>query len=218
MNEIRILIAEDHKTVRAGLKMIIEAEADMQVVGEAGNGREAVKLAQELVPDVLLMDISMPELNGLTAAAQLKRIAPRIKILTLSRHDDKAYMQELLEAGVSGYVLKQSEPDEMLRAIRAVANGGNYLDPAITGNIFSLYAVKKQRNERVGGGETLSERESAVLRLIARGYSNKEIAEKLDSSIKTVETQKAAAMRKLDISGRSEIVNYAIVQGWMQEN
>lgn len=218
MGEIRVLIAEDHKTVREGLKLIIEAEADMKVVGEAGDGREAIRLAQELKPDVLVMDISMPELNGLVASAKLKRIAPDIKILTLTRHTDKAYLRELLQAGVSGYVLKQSESNEMLRAIRAVAGGGNYLDPAITGDVLGIIAGKQNKQLGEVRGELLSDRESEVLRLVARGYSNKEIAVQLDISVKTVETERANAMRKLNISGRNEIVDYAILQGWLQEN
>jgi two-component system response regulator NreC len=218
MGEIRVLIADDHKTVRTGLKMIIDAETDMKVVGEAGDGREAIRLAQELQPDVLIMDISMPELNGLAAAATLKRIAPTIRILTLTRHTDKAYLQELMQAGISGYLLKQSESEEMLRAIRVVADNGNYLDPAITGSIFSMFGADRNKQRGEVRGEILSDRESEVLRLIARGYSNKEIAEQLEKSVKTIETQKAVALQKLNISGRNEIVSYAILQGWLQEN
>jgi DNA-binding NarL/FixJ family response regulator len=218
MSEIRVLIAEDHKTVRQGLKMIIDSEVDMEVVGEAGDGRETIRLAQELQPDIIIMDISMPELNGLIASAKLKRIAPAIKILTLTRHTDKAYLQELLQAGVSGYVLKQSEPDELLRAIRSIASGGFYLDPAVTGAVFDICAVNQNKLRGTEEGKLLSDRESEVLRLIARGYSNQEIAEQLETSIKTVETQKASALRKLNISRRNEIVSYAILQGWLQEN
>lgn len=218
MSEIRVLIAEDHKTVREGLKMIVAAETDMKVVGEAGDGHEAIRLAQELQPDIVVMDISMPELNGLIASAKLKRIAPDIKILTLTRHTDKAYLEELLQAGVSGYVLKQSEPDELLRAIRFIADGGKYLDPAITGNIFNIYAEKQNKRRGEVQGEPLSDRESEVLRLIARGYSNKEIAAQLQTSIKTIETQKSIALQKLNIRGRNEIVSYAILKGWLQEN
>jgi DNA-binding NarL/FixJ family response regulator len=219
MPEIRVLIAEDHETVREGLRLIIGTQKDMQVCGEAGNGRDAVRLAQELNPDVLLMDISMPDLNGLTAAAKLKRIAPAIKILTLTRHTDEAYLQELLQAGVSGYVLKQSSASELLRAIRAVAAGGNYLDPAMTGKVFGNYVGKSTKKPR---GETrgaqLSERESESLRYIALGYSNKEIAAKMDISVKTIEAHKANALRKLDMRSRIDIVRYAILQGWMQDN
>ncbi|MDQ3711450.1 MAG: response regulator transcription factor [Acidobacteriota bacterium] len=218
MSEIRVLIAEDHKTVRSGLKMIIDAETDMKVVGEAGDGREAIRLAEELQPDVLLMDVSMAEVNGLAAAAKLKTIAPAIRILTLTRHTEKAYLQELMKAGVSGYVLKQSESEEMLRAIRVVASGGNYLDPAITGNVFNMFGVNQNKQRGEVRGEPLSDRESEVLRLIARGYSNKEISQQLQTSVKTIETQKANALRKLNISGRNEIVSYAILQGWLQGN
>ena len=218
MSVIRILIAEDHKTVREGLKLIIEAEADMKVVGEAGDGRETVRLASELEPNVIVMDISMPELNGLAASAKLKSIAPDIKILTLTRHTDKAYLRELLQAGVSGYVLKQSESSEMLRAIRSIAAGGSYLDPAITSDVFSIIYGNQNKLRGETEGNSLSARESKVLRLIARGYSNKEIAAQLDISVKTVETQKALAMRKLNINRRNEIVEYAILQGWLQED
>ncbi len=217
MPEIRVLIVEDHETVREGLRLIIDTQDDMQVCGEAGNGREAIRLAQELTPDVLLMDISMPELNGLTAAAKLRRIAPAIKILTLTRHTDEAYLQELLQAGVSGYVLKQSAASELIRAIRAVAAGGNYLDPAMTGKVFGNYVGKSAKPRGETRGAQLTERESESLRHIALGYSNKEIAERLDLSVKTVEAHKANALRKLDMHSRIDIVRYAILQGWMQD-
>ncbi len=218
MSEIRVLIAEDHETVCEGLKLLVDAQEDMRVVGEAGNGREAISLAQELNPDVLLMDISMPELNGLKATAKLKRIQPDIKILTLSRHTEEAYLHELLQAGVSGYVLKQSASIELLRAIRTIAGGGNYLDPAITGKIFGNYVAKREKPRGEVRGEQLTERESETLRQIAWGYSNKEIAEQFDISVKTVEAHKANALRKLGMRSRLDIVRYAVLQGWMQEN
>jgi DNA-binding NarL/FixJ family response regulator len=218
MGDIRIVIAEDHKTVREGLKMIIEAEPDIKVIGVAGDGVEAIRLTQELQPDVLIMDISMPQLNGLEASVKLKKIIPDIKILIMTRHTDKSYLQEFLQAGVSGYVLKQSDPNELLRAIRIIADDGNYLDPAITGNVFNIYTGKQTKMRGETGGEPLSERESEVLRLIARGFSNKEIAVQLETSVKTIEAQKASALRKLNISGRNEIVNYAILQGWLRES
>lgn len=218
MNEIRVLIAEDHKTVREGLKMIIEAEPDMTVIGEAGNGNEAVRLARQLVPDVVVMDISMPELNGIKATADVKKAAPEIKVLTLTRHTDKAYLRELMESGVDGYVLKQSESDELLRAIRTVAGGGNYLDPAISDKVFDIITAKQSKQRGEIREASLSDREAEVLRLIARGYSNKEIAAQLETSVKTIESQKAVAMQKLNISGRNEIVSYAILQGWLREN
>lgn len=217
-NKLRILIAEDHETVREGIRLIIESQDDMEVVGEAGDGREAIRLAEELKPDLVLMDVSMPGLNGLLATAKLKRIMPDVKILTLTRHTDEAYLQELLQAGVSGYVLKQSASIEMLRAVRAVARGDNYLDPAITGKIFNNYTQKSDKLRGDVRGIALSGRESETLRLNALGYTNKEIAEQFDISVKTVEGHKANAQEKLDLKSRKDIIGYAILQGWMQEH
>lgn len=217
-DKLKILIAEDHETVRDGLKLIVESQDDMEVVGEAGDGREAIRLAEELKPDIILMDVSMPVLNGLTASAKLGRIMPEIKILTLTRHTDEAYLQELLQAGVCGYVLKQSPSDELIRAIRAVAKGSKYLDPAITGKVFDNYTETGGKLRGEIRGVKLTVRESETLRLIALGHSNKEIAEQFDLSVKTIESHKANAQRKLQINSRKEIISYAILQGWMQES
>jgi two-component system response regulator NreC len=217
-NKLRILLAEDHETVREGIRLIIQAQDDMEVIAEAGDGREAIGLAQELQPDIVLMDVSMPGLNGLLATAKLKRMMPDVKILTLTRHTDEAYLQELLQAGISGYVLKQSASSELLRAIRAIAGGSKYLDPAITGKVFDVYSEKLGKLRGETRGAKLSGRESETLRLIALGYSNKEIAEQFDISVKTVEAHKANALQKLDLKSRKDIIRYAILQGWMQEN
>lgn len=214
MSKLRILIAEDHETVREGFRLIVNGQEDMETVGEAGNGRDALRLARELQPDIVLMDISMPELNGLKAAAMMRRILPEVKILTLTRHTDEAYLQELLQAGVSGYVLKQSATVELIRAIRAVAAGGTYLDPAVAGKVLYAYAEKKSKPR----GNILSAREADILRRIALGFSNKEIADELDISVKTVEAHKAHALKKLDMTSRKDIISYAILRGWMQEN
>ena len=218
MNKLRVLIAEDHELTRVGMKSLVEEQEDMEVVGEASDGRAAIELAKQLQPDVILMDISMPELNGLIASAKLKRIAPDLKILTVTRHTDDAYLQELLQAGVSGYVLKQSAATELIVALRAVASGNIYLDPKITGKVLKSYAQKgnKLRGENSGG--QLTGRESEVLRHIALGYSNKEIAEKMGISVKTVEAHKANSLKKLNMESRKDIVSYAITKGWMQEN
>lgn len=218
MSVLRILIAEDHQTVREGVRLIIDSQPDMEVCGEAGNGREAVSLAQTLNPDVLVMDISMPELNGLKATAQLKRLQPEIKILTLTRHTDEAYLHELLQAGVSGYVLKQSASAELIRAIRAVAGGGSFLDPLITGKVLGSYAGKAAGRRGDTRGAHLTDRESDTLRQIALGYSNREIADRLDLSVKTIEAHKANALKKLDMHSRIDIVRYAILQGWLHED
>jgi two-component system response regulator NreC len=218
MNKLQILVVEDHEMMRAGIKLLIDSQANMEVVGEAGNGRTAIELAQQLKPDVVLMDISMPELNGLKASATLKRILPDIKILTLTRHTDDAYLQELLQAGVSGYVLKQSAATELISAIQAVAVGKGYLDPKITGKVFASYNEKRSKLRGETGGEQLTGRESEALRHIALGYSNNEIAKKMDISVKTVEAHKANALKKLNMQSRKDIIRYAILQGWMQEN
>lgn len=215
MDILRIFIAEDHETVREGLKLIINAQEDMEICGEAGDGRTAIKMAQELQPDIVVMDVTMPELNGLKATKKLKQLCPHLKILTLTRHTDEGYLQELLRAGASGYVLKQSASSELLRAIRSIAKGGNYLDPAIAGRVMGGF-IRQQVN--VNTQNALSDRETEVLRQIAWGYSNKEIAAHLTISVKTIEAHKANAMRKLDIGSRIDIVRFAILQGWLQDN
>jgi len=217
VGKIRILLVEDHETVREGLRMIIGAQADMDVVGEAGDGRAAIEHAQELQPDVVVMDVSMPRMNGLKATGKLLELCPQTKVLTLTRHTDDGYLQELLRAGASGYVLKQSAPAELLRAIRTVATGGKYLDPVITGKVMGNY-VSRRTSVRTDSQASLSEREAEVLRLIAWGYSNKEIGARLELSVKTIEAHKANAMRKLDMRSRIDIVRYALLQGWLQVN
>ena len=215
MSKLRIVLADDHETVREGLKMIVNAQDDMEVVGFAGDGQEAVARAQELLPDVLVMDISMPKLNGLKATRKLTNVCPQVKVLTLSRHADDGYIRELLAAGACAYVLKQSAPSELIHAIRAVAAGGKYIDPKLTAKVVNRYSERPSRGEAKG---ILSERESEVLRLIALGYSNKEIAARLSLSVKTIEVHKANAMRKLNFTSRIDLVRYAVFQGWLQDH
>lgn len=217
MEKLRILVAEDHETVRQGLKMIVDAQADMEIIGEAGDGRAAVSEAIKLNPDILLMDISMPQLNGLQATKKLKECCPDIKVLALTRHKDGGYLQQLLRAGASGYVLKQSSPEELLHAIRAIASGGKYLDPAVAGRVMGSFASKDSTVAARDSLANLSEREAEVLRLIAWGHSNKEIASQLELSVKTVEVHKANAMRKLGMTSRIDIVRYALLQGWLKD-
>ena len=213
---IRVLLADDHVTVRHGLKLLIDQQPDMKVVCEASDGKAAIQLAAASKVDVIVMDISMPGMNGLVATRELRRRQPDTAIVTLTRHADDAYLQELLRAGVSGYVLKQSAPTELLQAIRAAATGGQYLDSSLTARVTAAFLARE--GKRVSKSEgTVTERESAVLRLIASGYSNKEIAAQLSLSVKTVEAHKANAMRKLGLTGRIDIVKYAILQGWMDD-
>ena len=215
MSNIRVIVAEDHATVREGLKLIINAQSDMEVVADAEDGRTAIELAQKLQPDVALMDISMPGLNGLKATAKLKDCCPEVHVLAVTRHKDDGYLQQVLKAGASGYVLKQSPPAELLHAIRAVANGGKYLDPTLAGKVMGRYSGRRSViNE---GGTDVSDREVEVLRLVAWGHSNKEIASRLDLSVKTIEVHKANAMKKLGMASRIDIVRYAVLQGWLQD-
>ena len=211
---LRILLADDHVTVRHGLRLLIDSQADMKVISEASDGNAAMQDAIALKPDVVVMDISMPGMNGLAATRALKQKQPDVIIVTLTRHGDDAYVQELLRAGVSGYVLKQSPPAELLQAIRAAAAGGQYLDSALTARVTARLLGRADKVNKPAA--TLSERESEVLRLIASGYSNKEIAGRLSLSVKTVEAHKANAMRKLDLRGRIDIVKYAVLQGWLE--
>jgi two-component system, NarL family, response regulator NreC len=211
---LRILLADDHVTVRHGLKLLIDSQPDMKVVSEASDGATAIQRAVDVKPDVVVMDISMPGMNGLVATRTLKQRQPETAIITLTRHSDDAYLQELLRAGVSGYVLKQSAPAELLQAIRVAAAGGQYLDSTLTARVTAGFLAREGKRA-TKSGVTLSDRESEVLRLIASGYSNKEIAARLALSVKTVEAHKANAMRKLGLAGRIDIVKYAILQGWL---
>jgi len=213
---LRILLADDHVTVRQGLKMLIDSQDDMTVVSEASDGAAAVEQARTVRPDVVVMDISMPGMNGLVATRTLKQIQPDSVVVILTRHGDDAYLQELLRAGADGYVLKQSAASELLQAIRATAVRGQYLDSALTARVTAGFLAKSGRKAQVTG-VSVSERESEVLRLIAAGYSNKEIAAQLELSVKTVEVHKANAARKLGLKGRIDIVKYALLQGWLSD-
>jgi DNA-binding NarL/FixJ family response regulator len=213
---IRVLLADDHVTVRHGLKLLIDGQADMNVVAEVSDGDAAIKSADTLRPDVVVMDISMPGMNGLVATRKLRERQPNCAIVTLTRHGDDAYLQELLRAGVSGYVLKQSAPSELLQAIRAVAGGGQYLDSALTARVTAGFVGRE--GKKIGKPTAaLTERESDVLRMIASGYSNKEIAARLDLSVKTIETHKTNAMQKLGLRTRIDIVRFALLQGWLRD-
>lgn len=216
MNMLRIFLADDHIVMREGLKSLVNAQSDMNVIGEADNGRTALLKAKELNPDIVVMDISMPEMNGIQATERLKHACQNIKVLILTAHDDTGYLRQLLEAGASGYVLKRVAAEELINAIRVVVAGGVYLDPTLAGKVVSGY-VGTRRLRGAPQCNKLSERETEVLRLVAWGYTNKEIASYLNLSVKTVETHKGNLMEKLDLKSRVEMVRYALRQGWLRE-
>jgi DNA-binding NarL/FixJ family response regulator len=202
--------------VREGLKVLVNAQADMEVVGEASNGKEALEKAGKLQPDVVLMDISMPELNGVQATERVKKSHPSVKVLALTVHEDEDHLRQLLKAGASGYVIKHAAAEELTQAIRIVAAGGTYIAPVLASKVIDTY-LQKPAVENEPPDSDLSARETEVLRLIAQGYTNKEIAVKLRLSIKTVETYKTRLMEKLNLNSRADIVRYALRQGWLQE-
>ena len=213
---LRVLLADDHAIVRQGLRLLIDSQPDMAVVGESADGNGVLDRATALKPDIIVMDLSMPGMNGLVATRTLKKVQPGVTIVALTRHDDDNYLEELLRAGASGYVLKQSAPMELLQAIRAVAAGGLYLDPAMTSRVADGLLARKAEIASQPHVQ-ISERESEVLRLTAIGHSNKEIASQLEISVKTVEVHKANAMRKLGLTGRVDIIRYGVLQGWLYD-
>jgi len=215
-SRLRILLADDHAIVRQGLKLLIDNQSDMEVVGEAADGHHALEQAKASKPNVIVIDISMPGMNGLVATRTLKQLQPDVAIVALTRHDDDRYLEELLRAGASGYVLKQSDPSEFLRAIRVVAAGGIYLDPAMTSHVADGLLARRPAGSHEARPK-ISERESEVLRLTAVGHSNKEIADQLKISVKTVEVHKANAMQKLGLAGRVDIIRYGVLQGWLYD-
>ncbi|GAC1471042.1 MAG: response regulator transcription factor [Isosphaeraceae bacterium] len=213
---LRIVLVEDHVVVRQGLKTLIDTQPDMNVVGEAGDGQEALETVCALVPEIVVMDISMPRMSGTRATELLRQQFPAVKVLALTAHEDKSYIRQLLLAGVSGYVLKRVAADELIHAIRIVARGGIYLDPNMAGKVVKSF-VQRPNTREAFDAAALSEREVEVLRLIAWGHSNKEIATRLDLSVKTVETYKTRSMEKLGLQSRAGIVSYAVQQGWLSD-
>ncbi len=213
---LRILMADDHPIVLAGLKALVQNDPSLEIVGEARDGRTAKRLATALRPDVVVLDISMPEMSGIEVARSLLAERPECRILVLSVHEDRATLRQLLDIGVAGYLVKRSAADELLRAIHAVAAGGTYLDPTIAGKVVGGGASGTSRSQREPTVE-LSDRETDVLRLIANGHSNKEISARLAISVKTIETYKARAMEKLGFKTRVDVVRHAASQGWLPE-
>jgi DNA-binding NarL/FixJ family response regulator len=209
---IRILLADDHKITRQGLRSLLEKQKDIEVVAEADNGRTAVRLAAELGPDIIIMDVTMPDLNGVEAAKQILSKSPDIKIIALSMHSDAIFVTEMLKSGASGYLLKDCAFEELTRAIRIVADDKTYLSPAISGVVIEDY-IHRLTSTEVAGPDILTDREKEVVQLMAEGNSTKEIALKLHISVKTVETHRRQVMNKLDIHNVAELTKYAIRKG-----
>ncbi len=216
MATIRVLLIDDHAVVREGLRALINAQAGIEVVGEASDGRSALPLAASLRPDVAIVDISMPGMKGAETTGELKRASPDLKVLALTIHEDKGYLQLLLEAGASGYALKRAASEELIHAIRVVASGGVYLDPFLAGKVVGRLVRKPSSREGIQV-EPLSEREADVLQRLARGYSVKEIAAQLEIGVRTVETYKSRSFEKLGLRSRTDLIRHAIQRGWLQE-
>lgn len=218
MRKIRLLLVDDHPVVRLGLRALLESEPDMEVVGEAGDGLEAVTRTQELRPDVVVMDISMPGMDGLEATRRIRSYTPESQVLILTVHALERYLFPVLKAGGAGYVLKSTVDTELVNAIRTVAQGGAFLYPAATRMLLEDYLSHHQRGEEQDAYDTLSEREREVLKLIALGYTAGEIAERLILSPKSVETYRTRIMQKLNLHSRAALVQYALSRGLLAED
>ena len=211
-DRIRVAIADDHPVVLAGIKALLQAAPEIDLVGEARDGAAALRLVTAERPDVAVVDISMPEMNGLDLARRIAAAVPEARVIALTLHEDRAYVQRMLDAGVRGYLLKRSAAEDLVRAVRAVAEGGLYLDPAVAGKALAETAATAKAAAADGA---LSPREAEVLRFTARGFSNKEIALRFDVSVKTIETHRARGADKLGLRSRAEIVRYAAAKGWL---
>ncbi len=205
---IKILLADDHTIVRQGLKLILSSQPDFQVIGEAANGREAVELAEKLHPDIVLLDVAMPELNGIEATRRMMEANGRLRILVLSMHKESVYVREILKAGARGYLLKDVIDTELLNAVRSVARGDGYISPAVSGALLSDY-----RQNVTDPADLLTNREREVLQLIAEGKTNKEVATKLNLSVYTVDSHRGKIMEKLNLHSTGELVRFAIKHG-----
>lgn len=214
MDKIKVLVADDHTIVRKGICLLLSEETDIEVIGEAENGRETIKKVEELKPDVVLMDITMPELNGMDATRQLKKRFPSIKILILSMHSNEEYVFETLRAGAFGYLVKRSAPNDLIKAIHVAYGGDFFLSPSISRKVIENYIHQKQGfiSEPLGL-DKLTEREREVLQLIAEGNENREIAKRLFVSTKTVEAHRLKIQRKLQLRGTAELTKYSIKKG-----
>ena len=210
---IRAVVVDDHAVVRSGIKLLLDREEDIEVVGEAGNGKDAIFRARALKPDVILLDVVMPDQSGIDVLPNLLKEAPDTKVLVLSMQDDPSYVREAFAAGASGYVLKEAADEEVVSAVREIAGGGNYVHPALGARMVAADAAARAAAE----ADPLSDREREVLRLLALGHTNQEIAKMLYISVRTAETHRAHIMQKLRLSTRAELVRYALAQGLLEE-
>jgi two-component system response regulator NreC len=211
--KIRVVLADDHRMMREGIRALLERQKDIEVVGEAADGREAVRLAAQLSPDVVVMDVSMPLLNGIEATRQIRRDSPEVSVLILTVHESEDYVAQLLVAGANGYIIKRAAGDELISAIRAVDQGEAFLYPSVARVVIEDYVRRLKEGEGLGAQDVLTDREREVLQLIAEGYTNREIADLLHLSIKTVQNHRSKIMNKLDLHDRGELIKYAIQQG-----
>jgi len=214
--EIRVLIAEDHAVVREGIRMILDAQPDLEVVGEARDGDEAVRLARQQRPDVVVMDISMPKKNGVEATQEIRRLLPETQVLILTMHEEESYVFQLLRLGAAGYVLKRAAATDLVEAVRAAARGEAFLYPAVARSVVQDYLDRMRSGEGAGRYDGLTDREREILVLIAEGLTNSQIADRLFISVKTVQTHRAHIMEKLDLHDRSLLVRYAVRKGLIQ--
>ncbi|MDD5530777.1 MAG: response regulator transcription factor [bacterium] len=210
---MKIILAEDHNIIREGLKKLLEEDSSIQIVGEAKNGKEAVELANKLNPDLILMDISMPVLNGIEATKKIKKKHPEIKILILSMYDNEEYIKQLLNIGAEGYLLKETLVRNLFSALKVISKGGTYLDSKISEQLIKDYNLTRPGKKIETTYDTLSAKEKEVLKLIGEGHSNKEIAGLLCRSVKTIETHRSNIMRKLSIHKLADLIRYAIKKG-----
>jgi NarL family two-component system response regulator LiaR len=215
MEKIRVLLAEDHVVVREGTRELIRREQDMEVVGEAGDGEEAIELATKLCPDVVIMDIAMPRVNGIEATRRIKELQPATAVLILTAYDNEQYIFALLEAGAAGYLLKNVRRSELIDAVRAVYAGESVLHPVVTRKVLKRFTEAKGAPAEERGRDILSEREMEVLRLASKGISNKDIAKELVVSARTVQAHLGNIFNKLGVGSRTEAVLYALRRGWV---
>ncbi len=213
---IKIMIADDHTIVRQGMRKLLETYPELQVIGESQDGDETVELAKQLLPEIIIMDISMPGLNGLEATRQLKKRLPQIKILILTMHAEKEYIFKILQSGASGYLLKGSAIEELITAIHAVDRGESYLSPPISKSIIEEYVGGGPNTRSTTQSQPLTTREREVLQLIAEGHTSKSIATYLSLSSKTIETHRSHIMQKLNIHNAAGLIRYAIQKGWVE--